>query len=416
MENIIRYSAPATAFTLPPELLYLKDLVREIVDRECIPLESAYLAADSMRHEEPADGADLPAPEQGALDAQTWARLEKISRDAGIYDVHLPVAAGGGGFGVLGWFVVEEEMFRSVVPLPVARVPGILYDCSDYQRERYLMPTVRGEKHYAFAQTEPDAGSDPGNSMRTKATRDGDEWLINGTKTFISYARHASYMLLQAVTDESLRQRGGITMFIIDMDTPGIEVTPVPLWFPGPATQYMIHLTDVRVPSANVLGEVGGGFRLGQQWLAIQDRLHRGSMACGILSRSLEMAVEWTQNRSTFGQPLSERQAIQWMMVDVFTDLKAIRAISYECAVLADQGYDVRAYAALAKLMGGNWGHRSIDKVMQMFGGMGESLELPISHWYRQLRHARIGGGADEIQRMLIARQIFRQGKTLWQA
>lgn len=205
-------------------------------------------------------------------------------------------------------------------------------------------------------------------------------------------------------------------MFIIDMDTPGIEVTPVPLWFPGPATQYMIHLTDVRVPSANVLGEVGGGFRLGQQWLAIQDRLHRGSMACGILSRSLEMAVEWTQNRSTFGQPLSERQAIQWMMVDVFTDLKAIRAISYECAVLADQGYDVRAYAALAKLMGGNWGHRSIDKVMQMFGGMGESLELPISHWYRQLRHARIGGGADEIQRMLIARQIFRQGKTLWQA
>ncbi len=415
VENVINYSAPLAPFQLPPELIELKQLVRSIVDKECIPLEAEYLAAESAG-EWAAPGAKKAMPEQGPLSDETWARLVRISREAGIYDIHLPVELGGAGFGVLGRFVVEEELNRSIVILPTARVPGILYEGTDEQKEKYLLPIIRNEMCYAFAQTEPGAGSDPGNSMTTNAKLVGDNWVINGTKTFISYADVAGYFLLQAVTDETRRQRGGITMFIIDANTPGISMTPVPLWFPGATLQFTVYFDNVTVPAENVLGEVGGGFRLGQQWLATQDRLTRGSMACGILSRSLDLATEWTKSRETFGSPLSERQAIQWMMVDVFTDLKCIRAMSYECAVRADAGEDVRAYAALAKLLGGSWGHRSIDKVMQMFGGMGESIDLPISHWYRLLRHARIGGGTDEIQRILIARQIYKEGSPLWQA
>ena len=415
--NKVAYSLPTAPFQLPPELIELKNLVRDVVDRECIPLEPKYLAAETLAGAAPpAGGGDDRVPQQGAMDANEWGRLKKLSQELGIYDIHLPEKYGGGNLGVLGRFVVEEEINRSVVTLPTVRVPGILFGCTEDQEQRYLLPTIQGEKVYAFAQTEPGAGSDPGNSMSTRAVRQGDEWVINGSKTFISHADKADYLLLQAVTDENLRQSGGITMFIVDTKTPGLSMSPIPMWFPGPSAQFTLHLDNVRVPHENVLGEVGGGFKLGQQWLAIQDRLTRGSIACGILSRALDVATEWAQERETFGKPLARRQAIQWMLVDVYADLKSIRAISYECAARADAGEDVRAYAALSKLLGGNWGHRSIDKILQIFGGMGESLEMPVSHWYRRLRHARIGGGTDEIQRIIIARQLFKQGRSLWQA
>ena len=277
------------------------------------------------------------------------------------------------------------------------------------------MPQIRGEKSACYAQTEPGAGSDPA-GMTTSAVRDGDGWVINGAKTFISGAATADFHLVLAVTDPVKRARGGITMFIVDSDTPGITTRPLHTWQSQRAHQFSVFYDDVRVPASAVLGEVGGGFALGQHFLAIQDRLTRGSMATGFLSRGLEMAVDYVQNRSTFGQPLSERQAIQWMLVDVLMDIKSIRAISYECAARADRGEEVRAYAAMAKLAGANWGHRSMDKLMQVFGGMGEAMDFPIPHWYHQIRHGRIGGGTDEIQRILIQRAIFKQGPKLWLA
>jgi acyl-CoA dehydrogenase len=252
--------------------------------------------------------------------------------------------------------------------------------------------------------------------MRTRAVREGDEWVINGTKTFISRAGRADFHLLLAVTDLEKRQHGGITMFIVDAQSPGISVQPVRTWLSEKPGTFTITYDDVRVPHENVLGEVGGGFRFGQNWLAISDRLTRGSMATGFLTRGLEMAVEWAKNRSTFGVAIAERQAIQWMLVDVFLDIKAIRSISYECATRADRGEDVRTYAAAAKFVGGNWGHRSMDNIMQVLGGLGEVTETPIPHWYRRLRHGRIGGGTDEIQRMLMARAIFKEGVSLWEA
>lgn len=418
----VLYSAPVSTGSLPPELEELKLLAREIVRRECIPLETEFLSHRPGNDDGSGDGPWLATPTSrneslldGALPQAKWDRLTKISKDTGLYTATLPEEYGGLQYGVLGSFVLAEEYKRSVVPLPVPEVPAILFACAGQQKEKYLEPVIRGEKWYCFAQTEPGAGSDPG-SMRTHAVHRGGEWVINGTKTFISRADRADFHLVLAVTDPQKRQHGGITMFIVDSDTPGISVQPVHTWLSEKPGTFTITYEDVRVPDENVLGEVGGGFRFGQNWLALSDRLTRGSMAAGFLTRGLEMAVEWAKTRTTFGQPIAERQAVQWMMVDVFLSIKAIRAISYECAVRADRGEDVRAYAAAAKFVGGNWGHRAMDNIMQILGGMGEVMETPIPHWYHRLRHGRIGGGTDEIQRMLMARAIFKQGVSLWEA
>ena len=407
----IQYSAPESAFTLPPELEELKRLARRVVEAECFPLESKFLA-NNPEWTTPEMGETLV---DGTLPDEDWARLRKIADDTGLSQVSLPVEYGGLGYGVLGAFVLAEERNRSIVPLPAPHVMGLLYSAEGEQVERYLLPHISGEKKACFAQTEPGAGSDPG-AMTTRAVRDGHGWIINGTKTFISGAGKADFHLLLAVTDPDKKAHGGITLFIVDADTPGVTVEPLHTWQTFRANQFTIRYEDVRVDDGQVLGGVGNGFRQGQQFLAVQDRLIRGSMATGFLSRGLDLATDYVKQRTTFGLPLSERQAIQWMLVDVLLDLKSIRAISYECAARADRGEDVRAYAAMAKLVGANWGHRSIDKLMQIFGGLGESMEFPIVHWYRQLRHGRIGGGTDEIQRILIQRAMFKTGSPLWQA
>lgn len=404
----VTYSHPESPFALPPELIELQHLARRVTDEELIPLEQEFLRDDPA-------GVPGYGFVDGTLPTETWERLRRISQDTQLATATLPAEYGGLGLGTLGTFVITEELRRSVVPLPMPQVLNMLYSGTDEQKEKYLLPQMRGEKLGSYCQTEPGAGSDVG-SISTRATRDGDEWIINGTKTFISWANEADFFCVMAMTDPEKRTHGGITMFIVDSDTPGISMTPLNLWLSSRPHNYTIHFDDVRVPDSAVLGTVGGGMALGQQWLAIQDRLTRGSLATGMLSRSLEIATEWAKNRVTFGKPLAERQAIQWMLVDVFIDLKCIRALCYECAARTDAGEDVRAYASIAKYLGGNWGHRSMDNIMQVLGGLGEDMNTPIPHWYKVIRHGRIGGGTDEIQRMLISRALFSQGKELWQA
>jgi acyl-CoA dehydrogenase len=388
-------------------------LAREVVERELIPRETDFLA--NKPDGQPCSVADAAFFIDGTLPQQEWDELTRISKETGLWSCTLPEEYGGMGYGVLGGFVLQEELNRSCVALPRPNVPHILYEATDAQKEKYLLPIVEAKSQYAYAQTEPDAGSDPAN-MRTRAVLRGDEWVINGSKTFISLADKASFYLMLAVTDTEKKARGGITMFLVDADTPGITMTGLKNWQSATPHQFTLYLDDVRVPVDNVLGEVGGGFRLGQQWLAIHDRLTRGAMGTGYLTRGMEIATEWAKERVTFGQPLSERQAIQWMLTDVFMDLKSIRAICYDCAARADAGEDVRTYAAMAKYVGANWGHRSLDKIMQILGGLGEDMDTPIPHWYHIIRHGRIGGGTDEIQRILMARAIFKEGKSLWQA
>ena len=398
---------------LPPELDALKNTIRQIVKEECYPLEAEFLANPSK------DGVDEPGAPRGIAEALSgllgvlpetaWDRLNKISKDTGIYTSFVPEEYGGGGMGALGHVVLDEEVHKSIVQLPTSPVPMMMIGSATPEQEReYLIPSVAGKLHYAFGQTEPNAGSDPGGMMQTSAMLDGDDWVINGTKTFISGAASADYLLVQAVTDSETRQRGGITMFIIDNPTPGLSFDPIRLWVnPGKAQQYQVNIDNVRVPQTKVLGEVGQGFSLGQQWLVHHDRLLRGSMATGILSRALEMAIDWAKERVTYGRPIADRQAIQYMLTDVYTDIITLRATTREIAKRADAGDDVRVEASMVKYCAGEWGWRSIDKIMQIFGGTGETLDLPIAHWYHILRHARIGGGTSEIHKFVMARGLL---------
>ena len=398
---------------LPPELDALKNTIRQIVKDECYPLEAEFLANPSQ------DGVAEPGAPRGIAEALSgllgvlpetaWDRLNKVSKDTGIYTSFVPEEYGGGGMGALGHVVLDEEVHKSIVQLPTSPVPMMMIGSATPEQEKeYLIPSVEGKLHYAFGQTEPNAGSDPGGMMQTSAMLDGDDWVINGTKTFISGAASADYLLVQAVTDSETRQRGGITMFIIDNPTPGLSFDPIRLWVnPGKAQQYQVNIDNVRVPQTKVLGEIGQGFSLGQQWLVHHDRLLRGSMATGILSRALEMAIDWAKERVTYGRPIADRQAIQYMLTDVYTDIITLRATTREIAKRADAGDDVRVEASMVKYCAGEWGWRSIDKIMQIFGGTGETLDLPIAHWYHILRHARIGGGTSEIHKFVMARGLL---------
>ena len=397
---------------LSPEIDGLKNMIRQIVRDECIPLEAEYLANP------PQEGVDDGGPKGiaetvmgvvGTLSPEKWGRLNQVSKETGIFTSFVPEQYGGGGMGALGHVVLDEEIHKSIVQLPTSPVPMMMIgSCTPEQEQKYLYPSIQGNLNYAFGQTEPQAGSDPGGMMQTRAVRDGDDWVISGTKMFISGAATADFLLVQAVTDPEKRQRGGITMFIIDNPTPGLSFEPIRVWIvPTRAQQYMVHLDAVRVPQTQVLGEVGRGFTLGQQWLVHHDRLLRGSMALGILSRALEMAIAWAKQRVTYGRPISDRQAIQWMLTDVYIDIMNLRAVTRETAARADQGEDVRVEASMIKYCAGEWGCRSIDKIMQVFGGMGETLDMPIPHWYHLLRHARIGGGTSEIHKFVMARGLL---------
>jgi len=391
-------------FTLPKELQEIQRVVRRIVSDELLLLEPEYLLSPA-----PAYGVDSVVNLRGVFAPSVVDRLIGISREAGLWDLHVPKELGGGGLGLLGQVVIDEQLMYCAVPLPIANVPNILYECNQEQRGRFLLPVIRGEKLTCFAQTEPNSGSDPGGMMQTTAVRDGRSWVLNGTKMFISGAGQADIFMTQAVTDAARRQRGGITMFLVEKGTAGLTVGKgIPTWLGPTHGQHFVHFDDCRVPEENVLGEVGRGFMLGQRWLTIHDRLLRAPYALGKMRRALDLSVAWAKQRSTFGEPIAERQAIQWRLVDMYVDIQALSALAYQSAARADAGEDVRTEASLAKLCSGDWGARCLDHAIQIHGGMGETLELPLTLFYRLLRHAQVGGGTSEIHRMLIARSLLR--------
>jgi len=238
--------------------------------------------------------------------------------------------------------------------------------------------------------------------------RDGDNWIINGTKFFVSWADKADFALVQAVTDPEKRQRGGITMFIVEKGTPGFALKrPIPVWVSKKPEQFELVFDNCVVPQANVLGGVGRGFYMGQKILTIWDRLERAAWMLGMMQRALDMCIDWAKQRVTFGRPIADRQAIQWMIVEIWTDIQYLRTKLYEAAWKTDQGQDVRMEASLLKYTGAQWATRSLDKAIQIHGGIGETDWLPLTRFYHTARHARIGGGTDEIHKMVLARFLL---------
>ena len=395
----------ASSFQLPPEVLEICELAEDIVSKELMPLEAEFLTSP-----EHAFGVKETLNLQAVFGQDTLDHLMKIAKDTGLWTLMIPEEFGGAGLSMLSKVAILERFYYTAVPFPFANVPNILYDCKGEQIEKYLNPVMSGEKTTCFAQTEPNAGSDPGGMMKTKAVKDGDDWIINGTKMWISMAAECDVMMVQVVTDAEKRQRGGITMFLVERNNPGVKVEEpgIKTWLGPRASQYIVHFDDCRVSKDAILGELGNGFRLGQKWLTIHDRLFRGPFALGKMQRALDMCIAWSKQRHTFGKPLADRQAIQWKLVDMYIDIQALRALTYQMAARYDNGEDIRVEAGLIKLTSMDWGARCLDHGIQIHGAMGESLELPLTLFYRYLRHGQIGGGTSEIQRIQIARKLLK--------
>ncbi|MGH7833699.1 MAG: acyl-CoA dehydrogenase family protein [Candidatus Binatia bacterium] len=381
-------------FNLPEEQQLLKETVRHFVDRELIPLE---------RECRP-EGEEMPE--------RFLKPLQEKARALGLWMLDVPQEYGGAGLDLLNRCVIMEETARTVaLPFRYSEVFGpevrpVLFYCNDEQKERFLYPVIRGEKRICFAQTEPDAGSDPA-AMKTRAIRDGDHYIINGTKRFITGASRADYAQVMAVTDPEKRARGGITCFIVDMKSPGVTVERTWPTMMGDAPGQILF-ENARVPAANVIGKVGEGFSIAQKWIQEGRIRGHGARPVGIAQRALDMMIEYSKNRVTFGQPLAERQAVQFMIADSAMELRACRLLVYECAWRSDRGEDVRDLSYMVKIMCTEMVSRVVDRSIQVHGGIGLTRDLPLEWWYRQVRSIRITEGTPEVLRWRLAEHLIR--------
>lgn len=378
---------------LPEELRMLKETLRRFVDREIIPVErEAY------------DGHQLKPDYR--------ERFEEGARKLGLWKFDIPEEYGGLGMGLLARCVVWEEMGRTIaIPTRGGHIFGppvspILYYLNDEQKEKYLWPVLRGEKKASFAQTEPDAGGDPG-GMRTTAVRDGDHYVINGNKRFITGADKADFAQVQAATDREKGSRGGISTFLVDMDTPGVKLLRAQQMMMDDRP-WELAFEDVRVPVENRIGEEGEGFKFGQAWITA-GRMRHAARGIGVAERCMELAGKYTNERETFGQKLSARQAVQNMMVDTWMETKALRLVVYNTAARFDAGEDIRYDSYMAKITGDEHAFRSCDRCMQVHGGIGLTTDLPIEKMWRDSRSMVITEGPPEILRMVIARAFYRE-------
>jgi len=377
---------------LPEDIRLLKETLRKFVDRELIPIEMSAM-----------DGPHL--------NPQVRADLEAKARELGLWMLDVPEEYGGVGLPLLGMAVVWEEISRTIALPP--RGPGIfgpepriLLKLDPQQKERYLLPVLRGEKKTAFAQTEPDAGSDPG-GMRTTAVRKGDIYVINGSKRFISHVIGADFIQLVAATDRAKGSRGGLSMFLVDMDTPGVSITRETVTMMGDLT-YELAFNDVEVPAANLIGREGEGMSLAQGWI-LAGRLHQACRGLGVAARCIELGARYAQQRITFGQPLSERQAVQFMLADSFMEHEIGQRYVYSVAAKADAGTLARHESYMAKIFCTELGFRVADRCMQIHGGSGLTVDLPIHKMWKDSRSFIITEGPVEVMRMVLARELFRQ-------
>ncbi|MDE0758454.1 MAG: acyl-CoA dehydrogenase family protein [Pseudomonadales bacterium] len=370
------------------------NMVRRFVREEILPLE---LNLD---------------PDADEIDTEDKARLVEKTKSMGLYGLDIPPEYGGPEIDLptRTLLAIEMSQHRAGLYAPCYGTFGgaglaQLFEANDDQKERYLYPTLRGEKRGFFGLSEPSGGSDPARAIQTKAIQDGKDWIINGSKLWISGADKASFGLVFARTDRD-KGRNGVTCFIVDTDTPGFHVRRVVHTLRSAHYATELQFTDMRIPSSNILGEVNKGFAIANDRLTRQ-RIPYAAGCIGVAIKANEMALEYVPQRETFGAPLSSRQAIQWMLVDNEIDIKQSIWITLEAAHKASQGLPFRKEAAMAKLVASEAGGRVVDRCMQMFGGLGVAKDLPFERWFREMRIRRIGEGPSEVQRHIIARELL---------
>ena len=319
------------------------------------------------------------------------------------------------GAGEIGYCILMEELGRvctSTATNVGAHIGigamSIHLNGTVAQKRKYLTPLARGERFAAFVLTETDAGSDAA-AIRTRAVREGDSWFLDGTKTFNTNGSFADIVTVLAVTDPTLGPRGGITAFIVETDAPGFKVGTHEnkMGIRGTSTAELIF-DGVRVPHENVLGKVGEGF-IGFMKTLDMGRLTLGAACLGGAQAALEWSTYWAKTRKQLGRHLAHRQSIQWMIADMATEVEALRSLVYRVAWTVDAGKPFTKLAAMVKMYGAEVASRAIDRALQIHGGLGFSRDYPIERAFRDARIAEIFEGTDEIQRIVIASDIFRE-------
>ncbi|MBU2533730.1 MAG: acyl-CoA/acyl-ACP dehydrogenase [Alphaproteobacteria bacterium] len=373
----------------------LIELVQSFVEKELMPLEKVIMARE-------ANG------EKAGLTAEEEAPLAAKCRELGLFALDAPEEFGGAGLQATVMMAVHEQLKRTIVPFifppDSPNLHMLMAVASPEQKQKYMEPYARGEMKSCIAISEPQAGGDPA-QMRTRAVREGNEWVINGRKIWVSSVPSADFIILMAVTDPNLRARGGITAFILERGTPGFTIErEIPML--GGTRTYELTFDDVRLKDEQVLGVVGQGFAPMQKRLTVR-RLEMGASCVGMASRALEMMCEHVQQRETFGTRLADRQAIQWWIADAATKIHATRLMVLDAAARQDRGEDVRTVASLVKVFATEMAQETIDHAMQSFGAMGMTRELPLAIMSQRMRLMQIYEGPTEVHRMVIARRTL---------
>ncbi len=338
----------------------------------------------------------------GELRAELMGELKAKAIEAGLYATNMPAEVGGAGLDTVTWVLYEKELGHTSYVLHyacVARPSNILLACEGEQRERYLLPAVRGEKTECLAMTEPDAGSDLRGMKTTAVAKDGD-FVINGTKHFISHVDHADFVILFAATGEEEIPRGKrklITAFLVDVGTPGFEVRP---GYKNVShrgyTNSILQFTDCRIPKSAVLGEVHKGFEVANTWLGA-TRLQVAANCLGRAERALELAKQWAVDRVQFGQQIGKFQGVAFKLADMAVELRAAELLTLEAAWKLDHAQATDMDMAIAKLKASEMLAMVADEALQIHGGMGLMSDLPLERIWRDARIERIWDGTSEV-------------------
>ena len=348
----------------------------------------------------------------GKVPPEIAERIRSRTIELGFHACNFPVEVGGAGLGHLDFALVERELGRGSIALThfFGRPQNILMACVGEQRERYLLPAVRGERSDALAMTEPDAGSDV-RSMTCAARRDGGDWVVSGTKHFISGAEHADFVIVFVATGEDMTDRGPkkrITAFLVDRGTPGFSIRDgySSVSHRGYSNS-ILEFDDCRLPDSQVLGEIDGGFAVMNEWL-YASRLTVAAMCVGRARRVFDLALRHAAERRQFGQSIGKFQGVGFQIADMITEIDAADWLTLAAAWRLDEGLAANREIASAKLYASEMLARVTDAALQVFGGMGLMADLPIERFWRDARVERIWDGTSEIQRHIISRELLR--------
>ncbi len=365
----------------------------------------SFMQQEIFPHEEEVDRVGLVPEELGK-------QIEKRSIEAGLYAANLPEAVGGGGLDYTSMALIEREYGKTSHALHswIGRPTELLMACKGDQIEKYLNPCVRAEKRELFALTEPEAGSDI-MSMKSNARKDGSDWILNGSKHFISGPVMPDFAIVFAVTgiDETPRgQRKRVTAFLVDVGIDGFDIREGNrcVSYRG-YKNFQLSFSDVRLGPDQVLGEEGRGLEHSGQWLKM-GRVWVGATCCGKAERMYHLALDWAANRKQFGKPIGQFQATGFRLADMAIGLKTADLLVMNAVEKADEGIMQDADAAMVKVYCSEMLNKVADDTVQIYGGMGLMEELPIQRLWRDSRLERIWDGTSEIQRHIITRSLLR--------